>query len=444
MGPESTDDVRRGKPPWKTAVLVCLALLALPVVALILAPRAGGFVTPPPQRVLHRTGPFVPDPDDDEEDAGAPAPPPAAESASAAPEGSVFGVVTGPDHKPVASATVQCADRDKDLKTATDDAGRFHLPAKAAGCLAVAIHGELTPSDKVRLYAGRDNEFRLRAGGAIEGVVVDQHGVPVYSYLLGVESFVGRSELGDVPSPSRGAQTFSAKNGRFKLEKLVPGRYVLTASAEGRPPARSEGIQVDTDRTTRNVKIVLPKGAKLSGRVIDADTRKPLPGATVALDTVTHAGANAIQPATTDAKGAYVLDGVPSGGPFSIRVDFGGYRSRIVPGLTTTGGPITQDVELTVRADGGSELELVGVGAVLLPKGAGVMISSVDLEGPAGSAGLKAGDVLARIDGVNVTQFTVDDCVQRLRGAAGSTVVVAVDRGGEQVEVTITRALVMH
>ena len=100
---------------------------------------------------------------------------------------------------------------------------------------------------------------------------------------------------------------------------LVPGKYVLTASADGRPPTRSSSIEVEAGRTTHNVKIVLGKGAALSGKIIDAETRRPIAGAMVSLDAMTQTSANAIHPAKSDETGAYTLDGVPPG-PFSIRV----------------------------------------------------------------------------------------------------------------------------
>jgi len=429
---------------WLSAALLSFALLILPLALWLVLP------SPPPAAPLPpraRAAPAslaaadepVPDP---AEPPPRPAPDTAAPAAAIAPgDGLVRGAVLDPEGNPVVAAFVSCEDRP--ASASSDAEGRFELPPEADGCSAVATQAAHSPSERTRLSAGRDNILRLTAGGAIEGAVVDEQGRPVDHYLLAVESFAPSAD--PKARYGRGARTIDDPTGVFRLEKLPPGRYVLAASAEGRPPARSDGIEVETGRTTHHVRIVLSRGATLSGRVIDAETRAPLEGARVALDAVTSSGANAIPHATTDAAGSYTLEGAPTRGPFSVRVEHPAYMSKIVPGLDARGSSaLRSDIELRSRGDGGASEELVGIGATLLPTPDGVTIAGLVEGAPAERAGLQRGDRIVRIDGADATGLALPDCVQRLRGAAGTRVSVTVDREGQPLEVTITREVVVR
>ncbi len=443
---DPTDAQPSRRHAWLMAALLCVAMLLLPAIAWLVAPRAGGFVTPPPAHAAKIDQGQAAQPV-----ARSPGFEPRAKPTTPAPveakaEGPVTGTVLDPDGKPIANAYVGCEDRDKELFTTTDKDGHFKLPPQASGCKAVSHHPEFSPMERTEIYAGRDNVLRLKGAGGIEGVVVDEKGAPVPAFLLAIESFMGAGESADTLPPGNQAKSFQDPKGAFLMESLFPGKYVLTASADGRPPARSSTIEVEAGRTTRHVKIVLPRGATLTGKVIDAETRKPVVGAVISLDAMTQTSANAIKPARTDETGAYTLEGAPPG-PFSIRVAQERYRTKIVPGLTTRGGAaMQQDVELQPRGDGGAgDSELAGIGAILIPQPKGVVISWLLQNGPAESSGLHVGDVIARIDGLDAQGLTMSDCVQRLRGPEGSRVSVSVSREGEgTIEVLITRKNVVR
>jgi hypothetical protein len=421
--------------PWLSAVILCTALLVLPALVWFLAPRPGGFVLPPPAgdpRPIATTELPEPPPE-----VRAPVREEPAEAPAAV--GPVTGFVLDPDGKAAKNASIGCDDRDKHLVTNTDEDGNFSLGPDASGCLAVADHPDFMPSERTSLTPGRRNTIRLRRPGGIEGDVVDEQGAPVTSFVLGVESYLASGPPSD-KVPAGESKPFQDPRGAFAWKPLPPGRYVFTAGAEGRPPARSRPVDVEIDRTTRSVRITLPRGSTLRGAILDADTRRPIADATIALDSMTSTGANLIQPARSDDAGFFVLDGVPAG-PFSIRVAHERYRTRIVPGLVTRGAPsITRDVELHLREDGGPGDEFAGIGAFLAPTPKGVIVGSVLPGGPAESAGLKTGDRLLTIDGERAEGLPLTDCVQRLRGAEGTRVLVTVAReGGSPLDVTITR-----
>lgn len=430
----SSDAQSSPKRVWLSIALLCAAMLVLPLLTWILVPSPGVFAAPPaPPPVA--VAPPVAAPKAHEEVAPRPV-----KVAEAAPEGPVTGTVLDPDGKPVKGAFVGCDDRDKELATSTDADGHFKLASQAAGCLAVSHHPDFTPSERMALAAGRDNTIRLRAAGGIEGVVVDEKGAPLSPYLIAIESFMGAGEAAETIPPTGQARSIQDPKGAFLWDGLAPGKYVLTASAAGRPPARSAQIEVEAARITHHVRIVLSRGGTLTGKVVDAETHKPIAGAVVALDAATTTNANSIAPGRSDESGAYALEGTPAG-LFSIRVSSDGYRTRTVSGLTTRSGvPLVQDVELTLRGDGGADTEMAGIGAVLMPQPRGVAISWLVPNGPAQAAGVQTGDLITRIDGTDAQGMTVADCVQRLRGPEGSRVAITVTReGAGSVEFLVTR-----
>ena len=431
---DSSDAQSSRKRAWLSVAVLCAALLFLPLLTWLLVPRPGEFVAPPPPVVVAVTPVAAPPPARDS------APLPIKTAAVVAAEGPVTGVVLDPDGKPMKGAFVGCDDRDKELVATTDDEGRFTLAALAAGCLAVSHHPDFTPSERMALVSGRVNTLRLRAQGGIEGVVLDEKGAPVASFLVAIESFMGTGEAAETIPPTGQTRAVQDPRGAFLWDGLAPGKYVLTASADGRPPARSAQIEVEAARVTHHVRIALSRGAVLTGKVIDSETRKPIAGAVIALDAITTTSANSIAPARSDDSGAYTLDGAPPG-PFSIRIASEKYRTRILSGLTTrSGAAIVQDVELTPRGDGGADNEMAGVGAVLMPQPRGVAISWLVPGGPAQASGLQMGDLFTKIDGVDALTLTMSDCVQRLRGPEGSRVTVVVAReGAGAIEVVVTR-----
>ena len=431
---------RRG---WSLALLLSSALLVVPLVAWFLLPNPS---SPPPKK--SRPRPSVAAVTQFDAPSARPEPPAQAprpvvtKSNDQAPvDEGVAGSVVDPDGQPVAKAFVGCDDRSSHLTTSTDAEGRFRLPLEADGCSVLAHHPEFPSSDRVRVQAGKDNVVRLGSGGTIEGVVVDEQGRPVASYRLSVEVFLPKTEGAEL-GPRGRPRPVNEESGVFRLERMPAGKYVLVASAPGQSPGKSDGVDVDVGQTMRNVRIVMPRAATMTGSVRDEETRQPIAGAVVQLDGMAGGGGpNANPPATTDEQGNYSLAGVPPG-PFSVRVEHGAYKNRIVAGLTTRGASsIREDIMLKPRADGGANTELEGIGATLAPSPSGIVIAGVIESGPAANSGLKRGDKFVRIDGASALEMTLSDAIQRLRGPEGSRVSITVSREGTgNIDVTVVRA----
>ncbi len=61
---------------------------------------------------------------------------------------------------------------------------------------------------------------------------------------------------------------------------------------------------------------------------------------------------------------------------------------------------------------------------------------------PAEAAGIKAGDIIAAIDGKSTDGISTDEAVNEIRGPVGSVVVFSLVRGGNPLEIKVTRATI--
>ena len=354
--------------------------------------------------------------------------------------GPVAGEVRDADGNPARARVVACADQPAEARTESGEDGAFELPPSAIGCDVVAEHPEQEASDAARVVEGRRLSLRLKPGGAVEGIVVDERGWGVPAYSVGIESF----------TPARGARFggygprgVDDARGVFRWDKLAPGTYVFTAQAQGRPPARSAPVDVRGGATTRDVRIALAPGGVVTGRVED-DHHVPLAGVDIRFDAVSSV-LDSRASATTDESGRYRIEGAPSG-PFTMRVQKDGFRVRLVSGLrVASGATLRQDLTL-VAVNGGPGLELGGIGAALDGRDGRVALGGVFPGDPADRAGLRAGDRILSIDGEPTDGMSMADVLQRLRGEPGTAVGVSVQRPqtGETVEVTLVRATIVH
>jgi len=347
----------------------------------------------------------------------------------------VNGVVSDPDGHPIRARIVACDGQPAESSVVSAEDGTFELPPSAIGCEAVATHEEYEASDPVILVEGHRVGLRLRPGGAIEGVVVEESGAGVPSFTIGVEASYGTPSGRVRGTPPRKVED---PRGSFRLEKLAPGRYVLTAGNPGRPPGRSNTIDVAGGVTTSNVRIVLPKGGSVVGHVFD-ERHTPLEGVDLRFDAVSSV-IDGSPHAQTDTTGQYRLDGAPTGF-FSLLAQKGGFRTRMLSGLRVDShGALAKDITLSA-VDGGAGLEFGGIGANLTQTPEGLAFGAVFAGDPAERAGLRAGDRILGIDADSTDGMSVADALQRLRGEAGTKVGVSVQRPktGETVDFLIER-----
>jgi hypothetical protein len=352
----------------------------------------------------------------------------------------VAGRVEDDAGNPISASVVACEDTAAEARVQSGADGAFELPPSAIGCNAVAEHLEFAASPPQPVVEGRRLVLRLGAGGAIQGVVVDESGAVVTPFVVGIESFTPIRGRG---GERHGSHNFDDPGGAFRWDKLAPGSYVLTASAAGKPPSRSASIDVQAGATTSGVRIVLAKGGVLVGRVSEPGGAA-VAGADLHFDAVSGVLESKAS-ATTDGAGRYRLDGAPEG-PLTVRVHKDGYRSKLVSGLrVASGATLQQDIVLS-PFDGGGSMEFGGIGAGLGRNGDALVFQSVFPDDPAARAGLRPGDRILSIDGDSTEGMSLADALQRIRGEPGTAVGVSAFRPetGETVNLTVVRETVVH
>lgn len=356
----------------------------------------------------------------------------------------ISGEVVDPDGRAVAATVVACDGKEEGQRVHAGANGRFRFPSTMGSCAFVAHSDELASSESAKAEPGGRLILRLRPGGGIAGLVVDEDSSAIPAFSVGVESFSPVGEARGFSVRSAPPKPFQDAGGAFRLEKLAPGRYVLAVSVDGRTPTKSASIEVSGGKITEGVRIVLPRGGTVEGRVLDEASKQPLANATVSFDATASAGVDKSR-VTTGVDGHYRLEGAPSG-PFSLKIEREGYRTRLFGGLRVEPRrTLAQDATLTAT-DGGAGMEFGGIGATLVQTRQGITVGSTFPNDPAERAGLVKGDHVRRIDAEAADGMSVADAIQRLRGPVGTSVRITVERGasGEVIELTVVRAAIVR
>ncbi|HKB16736.1 MAG TPA: carboxypeptidase-like regulatory domain-containing protein, partial [Planctomycetota bacterium] len=76
--------------------------------------------------------------------------------------------------------------------------------------------------------------------------------------------------------------TVDSADGAFEILGVRPGTHEVTISADGFVPAKIEKVEVAPNQVRRGLEVRLARTATARGRVVDAETGAPVPGAAVA------------------------------------------------------------------------------------------------------------------------------------------------------------------
>jgi carboxyl-terminal processing protease len=80
-----------------------------------------------------------------------------------------------------------------------------------------------------------------------------------------------------------------------------------------------------------------------------------------------------------------------------------------------------------------------GIGSLVRNSGNYVVINEVYKGFPADKAGLKAGDILKKVDGVSVMGLSTDKVSEKLKGNPGTDIALTVERNGKEADYTLKR-----
>lgn len=249
----------------------------------------------------------------------------------------------GPVERPIAKATT---DRDGHFQITGVPAGQYLLQAFAPALIVTAVDNMMGRSGKViNIAAGEALEgmdIALTRGAAITGRVSDADGQPLIQEnvrLLGANE-QGRRVAVYLPY---GFMSTTDDRGVYRLFGVPPGRYILGVGVDtSAPTARMGGsgnkyypltyhpdvtdeakatvVEVAAGNEAAGVDIVLGRASKaysVSGRIVDADTGKPIVALQYGYGSMDREGgrmnSTSFANSTSGARGEFRLDGVAPG-----------------------------------------------------------------------------------------------------------------------------------
>jgi 5-hydroxyisourate hydrolase-like protein (transthyretin family) len=278
--------------------------------------------------------------------------------------------------------------------------------------------------------------------GSLFGRVVDaRSGAPVAAFAIALFRRDGVAFRQVVPA------SFIDPSGSYRVDGLSPGTYEATAMAAGY--AWSSYAVVAIADSAVEADFELHAGVRMSGRVTDAATTRPVAGAEISLEgrrgDAPNLPAAPLSPeAETDAEGRFVLEHVPPD-VNSVSVAKRGYLMRLVSlgDLPPEGDAPIVDIALTPHeTDPDKRFELTGIGASLRARADSLLIQQVVPNAGAADAGLTPGDQIVAVDGTSVSVLGFDRAVGAIRGPEGTTVILRIRRASGDSDVVVLRKLV--
>ncbi|MHC4513993.1 MAG: carboxypeptidase regulatory-like domain-containing protein [Planctomycetota bacterium] len=257
------------------------------------------------------------------------------------------GTVVDPEGKPLPGAIVEvwrrsgegfsCLDlvygREHRVvgKMATTKTGSFalHVPLGLSYELHVTKKGYARAVRKW-VYAGEEWNIETEPPGTVTGVVtVAGTGEPVAKAVIRawdgdqLEVFAGHTD----------------EDGRYRFENVRSGGFTMRLSPPKGVSPSWLSLGLEPGETLRR-DVELSPGVRLSGKVVDAGTGKPIAAALVGEGWVFNKGVR------TDKNGAYVMHDCGTSGYHTIEVLAAGYCKQVVARPKKLTGPIELDFEL--------------------------------------------------------------------------------------------------
>jgi protocatechuate 3,4-dioxygenase beta subunit len=348
---------------------------------------------------------------------------------------SIRGSVVDANGKPVGDAFVEAAPdnagmisggwAEKRVLTGTD--GAFALTVNGATYTLRAYRQGGGEAVRERVAAGTTTTLELRPSGSIAGVAKDRTGHTVDDFTVRVvakkAALVRTEELVHT-------------GGRFVIRDLPAGRYSITATAANGHATRE--VLLGEGEAKADVNLDLDNLVTLTGRVVELGTSKPVPNMQMMV-LVRGYYSRDLEHIPTDDAGRFTIPGVPVGA-----VDIGGWVSEgkqvswWLDTARTLSGTGTIDVGDLVavrkRTQGEDPIGVLGIDFEQSPAGTPpeqwvFEVRAIDPAGPAAKTSLRVGDVIATVDGTDVTGSNYNTGHALLQAPPGTAIRLGLQRG---------------
>lgn len=186
-----------------------------------------------------------------------------------------------------------------------DKQGLFSLPAASQNCKALLAIGEGYAPRWLNRSPDPDQPLRivLSPGRALEGDLLD-NGEPLVKATIQIQ--LVKSEGAEVPDLNYQAST--DVDGKFQFTGLAPGRYQISLESTSHILTQKKEIDIAADGEQQALLLAAVKSYRVRGKVVDADTGKPIEDALV-----WSINAPEQKKIRTDKQGVYELTRLPAG-----------------------------------------------------------------------------------------------------------------------------------
>jgi protocatechuate 3,4-dioxygenase beta subunit len=302
-------------------------------------------------------------------------------------------------------------------KSATDEEGNYRITGLPSGRFTI------TPLAKSFIVAAGDTfkqpgqtvnvaeneaitkiDFSLVRAGVITGRITDIEGHPIIAERINI---VAKSDSGSGRPINNlpGRKNSTDDRGIYRIYGLSPGKYMVSVGKDAATvgggmnssqyaktfypgvseEAKATVIEINEGTEAGNIDITPGKSAagfSVSGRVVDSESDKPMPGAFISYSQVNEqnqrSGGASYSPTLTDANGKFRLEGVPPGRYVASMMAIGGESSSysdLTP-FEVTDGDVT-GIELRVKR--GATIDGVAVFENNVDPAAATLLQSLSL-----------------------------------------------------------------
>lgn len=230
------------------------------------------------------------------------------------------------------------------------------------------------------------------------------------------------------------SERFFRTNGAFTIDNLPAGHFTVAAGAEGKEVQLELGLAEGEQK--RGVELVLVPLVSVTGRVVDHLTKQPVagvyvwvnrPGASTPFSLFDHSTNK------SDANGRFTIKGVPLGRQILTSIGDGLNETHVVrtirgEGVVDVGDLLAVHSRIDkARSSGDSGIDFRDFEEPF--ETAQLIVAKVAANSPGAKAGIKVGDVITSIDGVDTTGYAALNGWSLVLAPAGTKLSFALARG---------------